>query len=972
MKDNRQEFWRALEPVEETAEVGGIDRRAFARLIGASLAASGLAGCVRQPPEHILPYVDQPEGMVQDKPLYFATAVPLPGYAAGLLVKSVMGRPIKIEGNPRHPATLGRSDAFSQASLLGLYDPARRGAVLYRNRIDSWPSFLAAFTNALATQAVKRGAGLHILTETVISPALGDQLRQVLERFPEARWHQWEPVNRDNIRAGSLLAFGSYVHTIYDFSKAARILSLGSDFLLCGAYPSRYARDFASRRGGRVPPDQVNRLYAVETEYSSTGACADHRLPLRDREMENFARAVAQRVGVPGIAAPELSDPKQRKWAEVVAKDLLQHRGASIVIPGREQAPAVHALAHAMNHQLGAAGTTVIHTDPVEITPVDQLASLRELTDSLRAGRVDLLVILGGNPVYTAPADLGFADALARAQISVHLGQYADETATACTWHVPQTHYLEEWSDALAFDGTASIIQPLIDPLYGGKTAHEVAAAMLGMLDRPSREIVRDYWRRRSAAADFERFWREALYLGVVSGTALPPRTVAPVNLAERLPPPRPPAEEGYEVIFRPDPTVWDGRFASNGYLQELPKPVSKLTWDNAVLVSPATASRLGVYSYGTVDVELGGRTVRGTIWVQPGHADDSITLTLGYKQAANGSEGGSYNAYQLRTSKDLWSASGLRITKTGGDFMLACTQTHGALTERYPVRVGTVEDFRTNPDFAHQEPFEHAPPPGHTLYPPWKYEGYKWGMAVDLNACVGCNACVMACNTENNIAIVGREQVYKYREMHWLRVDRYYHGDAGNPRAFFQPLMCVHCELAPCEPVCPVAATLHTEEGLNAMVYNRCVGTRYCSNNCPYKVRRFNFLLYTDWHADSLALMRNPEVTPRSRGVMEKCTFCIQRIERAKIEAKLENRRVRDGEVVTACQQACPTDAIVFGDLNDPSARVNRLKSSRLNYSLLGELNTRPRLTHLAKLVNFNRELGEEPIRLKPEERGA
>ncbi len=984
------EYWRGLEelaqteafremqarefPWRESDGVKGMDRRDFTRLMGASLAMAALSGCVRQPPEHILPYVDQPDGIVQDKPIYFATAMPLPGYATGLLVESLMGRPIKVEGNPRHPASLGGTDAFSQASTLGLYDPDRKGTVLYKNLISTWPVFLEAFTQALQAQAGKRGAGVRILTETVISPTLGNQLQQFLNRYPEARWRQYEPVNRDFIRAGSLLAYGEYVHTIYDFTKASRILSLGSDFLLCGPSPARYAHDFASRRGTRVQPEHVSRMYAVETGYSSTGACADHRLPIRDHEMEAFTRAVARRAGVPGIVAPDLSDPRQRKWAGVIAEDLQRHRGESIVIAGTEQSPVVHALAHALNERLGNVGRTVMHTEPVEFNPVDQMESLRELTADLRAGRVELLIILGGNPVYTAPADIGFADAVTRAKTSVRLGLYADETSRVCTWHVPQTHYLEEWSDALAFEGTAAIVQPLINPLYDGRTAHDVAAAMLGSIGLPSREIVREYWRERVRPADFEKFWREALYAGVVPDTAFPARQVEIRDVAGRLPPPRPsPHGGGYEVIFRPDPTVWDGRFANNAYLQELPKPVPKLTWDNAVFMSPATASRLGVYSYGVVNIELGGRRTRGTIWLQPGHADDSVTLTFGYGRAIGPPTGaGSYNAYRLRTSAEPWSALGLRLEKTGESYMLACTQTHGALTDRYPVRIGAIEEYRKHPNFAHDEPYEKAPPPGHTLYPEFPSEGYQWGMSVDLNACVGCNACVMACNTENNIAIVGKDQVFDYREMHWLRIDRYYHGDPASPRVYFQPLFCVHCEKAPCEPVCPVEATLHTEEGLNAMVYNRCVGTRYCSNNCPYKVRRFNFLLYTDWYTDSLVLMRNPEVTPRARGVMEKCTFCIQRIEHAKIQAKLEDRRIRDGELVTACQQACPTDAIVFGDLNDPTAKVNRLKKSPLDYSLLGELSTRPRLTHMAKLINVNPELGEAPVREQFEEPSA
>lgn len=960
--------WRSLDdphspaaerefPWRDSDDVEGMDRREFSRVMAAALAMAGLSGCTRQPPEKILPYVNQPEGIVQGKPLFFATAMPHPGYALGLLVKSHMGHPIKIEGNPRHPASLGGTDPFAQASLLTLYDPARSPTVTYRGQISTWTSFIGALMRILEEQRAKQGAGLRILTETVISPALGWQIQQVLSRYPAAKWLQYEPVNRDNARAGALMAFGRDAHPIYDLAKADVILSLGSDFLSCGAGSARYARDFASRRGLRAGAGRMSRLYVVESAPSNTGASADHRLPLREHEIDVFTRALAQAVGVPGVQAP--SSP-HRRWVSAIARDLRSHRGACAVIVGAEQPPVVHALAHAINAALGNAGNTVRYTSPVEINPVDQMQSLRELAGELNAGKVEALVILGGNPVYTAPADLDFARALSNAKFMVHLSLYDDETSALSTWHVPQRHFLEEWSDALAFDGTAAIIQPLITPLFEGRSVHELLNVMLGNPDRPPDEVVREYWRSRSGTANFEDFWRASLYQGVVEGTALPAQTVAVrANFAAQLPPLRRPGG-GLEVVFRPDPTIWDGRFANNGYLQELPKPVTKLTWDNAALVSPATAARLGVYSYGVVELEYRGRRVRAPLWVTPGHADDCVTLHLGYGRTRAGpaGNGAGFNAYLLRTSDAPWSGTGLQVRPTGASAKLACTQTHGSITQRYPVRVGTLETFRRDPHFARKAPFEHEPPPGLTLYPEWRYGGYKWGMSIDLNACVGCNACVVACQTENNIAIVGKEEVFKGREMHWLRVDRYFEGDRANPKIHFQPMLCVHCENAPCEPVCPVEATVHSSEGLNQMIYNRCVGTRYCSNNCPYKVRRFNFLLYSDWYTETLKLMRNPDVTVRSRGVMEKCTFCVQRIEQAKIQAKLEDRRVRDGEVVTACQQACPTEAIIFGDLNDPGSKVSRLKRQPIDYGLLAELNTRPRLTYLARILNPNPEL--------------
>jgi molybdopterin-containing oxidoreductase family iron-sulfur binding subunit len=955
-----EEFQEALRhefPWRETEEVEGIDRREFWRLMGASLAMAGLSGCATQPPERIVPYVRQPEGITQGVPLFFATAMPFAGHSLGLLVKSHMGHPIKVEGNPRHPASLGATDPFAQASLMTLYDPDRSPTVVYHGRISNWIAFIGAMSMALEEQRASQGARVRLLTETVISPTLGQQIQAFLNAYPAARWHQYEAVTRDGPRIGSRMAFGQFVNTYYRFDKADVILSADGGFLSCGPAGVRYAHDFSTRRGSRAG-SAMNRLYAVESSPSNTGASADHRLRLRPSEMEGFLRGVAQAIGAPGGAAPPEA---HAKWISAVAADLQRHPGAAIVVPGDRQPPQLHALAHAMNVALGSAGSTVIHTDPVEVNPVDQMESIRELTREMHAGQVDVLVILGGNPAYDAPADLDFPGALSKVKTRVHLSLYDDETSAHCDWHIPQTHFLEEWGDCLAFDGTASIIQPLIAPLYRGRMALEVMAVLLGQPDAAPYEMVRAYWRARSGTDDFEMFWRRALHDGLVAGTALPARNVAVQSaaVAETSRKEPSPGGPGLEIEFQPDPTIWDGRFANNSYLQELSKPISKLTWDAAALVSPKTAQSIGAYSGGVVRLELHGRSVLFPLWVQPGQADDTITVGLGYGRTRAGRVGNTgYNAYPLRTSDAPWSTAGLQVSKTAEFYRLACTQFHYSMDGRYPVRMGTLQQYLADPEFANKEPFHAPPPPSQTLYPEWRYPGYKWGMAIDLNACVGCKACVVACDLENNIPVVGKQEVLRYRQMHWLRIDRYFHGDMDDPTIWFQPLLCMHCENAPCELVCPVNATVHSAEGLNQMIYNRCVGTRYCSNNCPYKVRRFNYFLYANWHEKPLELMRNPEVTVRSRGVMEKCTYCVQRIESAKIQSEKEGRRIRDGEIQTACQQACPTQAIVFGDLNDKESRAAQLKRQPLNYGLLADLNTRPRTTYLAKLVNLNPEL--------------
>ena len=943
-------------------------RRNFLKLMGASLALGGMAACTRQPTEHIMPYVRQPEELIPGRPLFFATATTLNGVAQGVLAESHEGRPTKIEGNPDHPASLGACDAFSQASVLELYDPDRSQTVLFDGEVRAWGDFFGALRAALAEQTAKKGAGIRILTETITSPSVADQIRQIRLLYPSLKWHQWEPAGPHSARAGARLAFGQPVNTHYDLSQADVIVALDSDFLASGAANLRYARQFASRRRVREGTTAMNRLYVIEPMPTATGSKADHRLSLRAGDVEEFAWALA--TGLGAANGPKSGDNADiYKWIGPIARDLERHPGASAVLAGEYQPPIVHALAHVINASLGNAGKTVLYTDPIEASPVDQLASLQDLVKDLDAGAVDLLLILGGNPAFNGPVELGMRDRLEKAKLRVHLSLFNDETSEFCQWHLPEAHYLETWGDARAFDGTVTIQQPLIEPLYGGRSVLQV----LNMLtDKPltaAYDVVKNYWATQHKGEDFESWWRKAVHDGVVPNSALP--TKRPAVRAGAITSPAGPRRLGgtLEVIFRPDPTIYDGRFANNGWLQELPKPITKLTWDNAAVMSPATATRLGLPVVNTLDydstgvptVELTyqGRSLRAPVLVQPGHVNGAVTLHLGYgrTRAGRSGTGMGFNPYGLRTSQALWHDVGLEARKTSGSYLFATAQNEHMLDgRRHIYRQAALQEYLKNPEAPHIG--AETPPPELTLYPGFSYDGYAWGMAIDLTACTGCSACVVACQAENNIAVVGKDQTRRSRNLQWLRVDTYYSGDPNNPGIYNQPVPCMQCENAPCELVCPVQATTHSSEGLNDMVYNRCVGTRYCSNNCPYKVRRFNFYLFSDFETPSLKLLRNPDVSVRSRGVMEKCTYCVQRINEAKIDAERGDRKVRDGDIKTACQQTCPTEAIVFGDINDPSSRVSKMKAEKLNYGMLADLNTRPRTTYLASLRNPNPEI--------------
>ena len=982
-------FWRSLGEVTGSREFQAfaahefphgasrepetLSRRDVLRLGAASAALAGLTACTKLPTERIVPYAGQePEEFVPGKPLFYATSMTLGGIAKGVLAESHMGRPTKIEGNPDHPASLGATDVFGLASVLDLYDPDRSQVVIHNGHISDWSDLLVAIAEIRAEWAASKGAGLYILTETVTSPTFADQMRDLLVQFPLARWHQYEPCGGDRVLEGARLAFGEYVNTVYKFARADVILSLDADFLCSGPGCLRYARDFADRRRVTGPDSTMNRLYMIEGSVSGTGSIADHRWPLRPGAIESVARAVAAGLGLKHGAASSLPGILS-EWIAAMVGDLENHRGASIVIAGDGQPPIVHALAHAMNQALGNIGRTVVYTAPVEASPMNQMKSLVDLVREIEARRVQTLIILGGNPVYTAPADLDFGGSLQRVPLRIHLGLYEDETAELCQWHIPEAHYLEAWADARAYDGTASIVQPLIAPLYNGKSAHEVMAVLLGQPGRVGHDIVRDYWSRQNLAADFEQLWEKSLNDGFIAGTTLKPKvvTVKPEFLAA---PPAATELTDLDVTFRPDPAVWDGRFANNSWLQELPKPFAKLTWGNAILMSPALGKRLGVRSSNdeTTDVlELAyeGGKVQGLGLIVPGHPEDCVTVHFGYGRARAGrvGTGHGFDAYSIWRSGTGGFGTHAVLARTGGRARPATTQQHHAIEQesetgfkRHIIQSATLAEFKKNPNFASEGEATRMNPPPFSLYPEVRYPGHAWGMSVDLNCCVGCNACVTACRSENNVPVVGKEEVMRGREMDWLRVDTYYQGPPENPRVYNQPVFCMHCENAPCEVVCPVAATVHSPEGLNEMVYNRCVGTRYCSNNCPYKVRRFNFKLYADFTTPSLFAMRNPSVTVRSRGVMEKCTYCVQRINAAKIQAEEENREVKDGEILTACQQACPTQAIVFGDIHDPESHVSKLKRQSRNYGLLTDLNTRPRTTYLARLRNPNPEIKE------------
>jgi molybdopterin-containing oxidoreductase family iron-sulfur binding subunit len=967
-----QRFWRSLEELAQTPDfaerlhdefprgasewTNELNRRDFLRLMGASVALAGLGACTKQPIEKIVPYVDRTEEIVPGKPLYFASATSFCGYGQGIVVRSNEGRPTKIEGNPDHPASLGATSIWAQGDLLDLYDPDRAKTLTSGQSITTWDVFLERLTEVLSAQALSRGSGFRILTGTITSPTLARQLQAIQQKFPEARWHQWDPLTRDAIREARA-GGGFAAETLYDFSKAKVIVALDSDFLCLHSAALRHARDFAVQR--RVEQSRgaaMSRFYVAEPTPTITGSNADHRLVISAYEIPVVAAAIAAVVG-PGGNGANLSN-KAAKWVQAAAQDLRANMGEGIVIAGETQPSEVHALVERINRSLGNIGSTLRHSASAEANPLNQLESLKALVDDLHRGAVEFLLILGGNPVYDAPVDLGFASALQKARLRVHHSLHSNETSQFCQWQIPSLHFLEDWSDLRAFDGTTTIVQPLIEPLYAGISAHQLLDVFLQQPARTAYQLVRETWQRKNQTKDFEIQWHAALSAGVTSrpGELIPPTRGA----NEAAPTENRIGDKGLELLFRADPSLLDGRYANNAWLQELPRPFSKITWDNAALVSPALAEREKLANGDWVELTFRGRKLEVPIWILPGQSENTVTLHLGYgqKQAGRVGTNKGYNAYSLRHSDALWQGQGLSLRRIGQRVRFATTQNHFTIEGRDMYRAGTLAEFVKNPRFATEQ--SEIPKEETTLYNPdeFKNSSYAWGMVIDLNTCIGCNACTIACQAENNIPVVGKDQVLRGREMHWIRIDTYHAGSAEEAAFYHQPVPCMHCEHAHCELVCPVGATVHDAEGLNVQIYNRCVGTRYCSNNCPYKVRRFNFLEYNGNYAPTEKLVKNPEVTVRCRGVMEKCTYCLQRINAARITAQLENRKIRDGEVIPACAQVCPVEAIAFGDIHDPASRVARLKKRPLDYGMLAELNTRPRTSYGAKLRNPNSQL--------------
>lgn len=1010
-KSRGKAYWRSLERLlespavqEELQRVGaatpqaefpagasdapqGVSRRSMLTLMGASFALAGLEGC-RRPVETIIPYVDAPENIIPGIPRHYATTMPFGTSAYGVVVENHEGRPTKIEGNEMHPSSLGGANAWMQGSILALYDPDRSSGVRQRTAAgsaegdeaaagadanahgddghaadedhggeaagpsgtaSSWQDFESFWGQRASELEAAAGAGLAVLSTPHTSPTEARLAAAVRQRFPSARWVTYAPVAEDNVFNGCQMATGTRCRPVHHMQRAKVILSLESDFLGLEQESLRDARQFARGRQVDSNGGEMSRLYVAESSLSATGAVADHRLRSKSFQVGALAAAVAGALGVEAADYGALPDAAAAK-AKLIADDLRLAGSAALVVVGRRQPATVHALALAINQALGAVGTTVtLH--PVADTAFSDPQGLTDLAAAMGAGDVSTLVILGGNPAYDAPVELGFAAAMSNVEHSIHLSDAFDETSQLASWHLPASHYLETWGDVRAADGTLSVVQPLIAPLWDSRSQIEVLALMAAA-EGSGYDQVRQTW-QGVVEGDFEKGWRRVLHDGVLVDSASPPLAVGTVQAAAR---PTLPTGEGLELTFHPSATAFDGRFANLSWLQELPDSLTKITWDNAVLLSPATAEAFGLKRDDRVSLGYRDHTLEAAVFVLPGQADESIALSLGYGRRAAGrvGDGLGFDAYTLRHGDAPWFDRGVSLTKVDGDYELVQTQEHWSMEGRDLVHEVDLANFQQGKIDVGKK---YLPENSHQLFPePVSYEeGPQWGMTIDLNSCIGCNACMVACQSENNVPVVGKEQVSRGREMHWLRVDRYFSGQPEDPEVVFQPIPCMHCENAPCEQVCPVAATVHDRNGINAMVYNRCIGTRYCSNNCPYKVRRFNFFNYTKDTPELLKMAMNPDVTVRSRGVMEKCSYCLQRINEARIFAKRAGDPGAERDVKTACQQTCPTEAIAFGDIRDANSQVSQWKSRQRDFVLLGELNNRPRTSYLAKVRNPN-----------------
>ena len=1003
-KDGAPVFWKSLEQKanpegateQATAEfprevvgkgfgIGETGRRGFL-FGGISAALLAVEGCARRPVETILPYSKAPEYMLPGIPVHYATVRSHRGDAIGLVVENHEGRPTKIEGNAQHPSSLGAADVITQASILDLYDPDRSNSPKKGGVDAKWEEAEALLNAKVAAFAADGGAKLRILAQPTNSPTFLRLREMFSARFPHARVHTWAPVNESNAREGARIAFGQPATTICDYRSARVILSLDSDFLQTEPGMIRATKHFAAGRKLQSSHEAMSRLYVVEPSYTTTGANADHRLRLPGSQIAPYVLALAKELSTrPGIDLASVSgafsgssgvvDGVPPKWIKVVADELAQSRGRGVIVVGSDQPAHVHALVHALNGALGNAGSTVNYYPVADASETDQVADLKALVDDIDGGKVETLLILGGNPVYDAPADFKFGERLAKVPTSIHLSQRLDETASKCGWHLPRAHELETWGDQRSLDGSVSIQQPMIAPLFGGRSEIEILAFLVGQ-PANGHDLVRASLKAAvNGNAQYEQTWKASLARGLFGGQAPRPLGALPVRAAEvaasvpRVPPAPPLGPTNLEIDFAPDPKLFDGRHGNNPWLLELPDLMTKIVWANAALLSPATAKALGVKADDVITLSRPNvGSVEIPVWIMPGHADNVVSVNVGWGRPLAGRYGSGVgtNVYPLRTSDALGFATGATVAKTGKSSTLTQTQEHQNMEGR-PIAIdATLDEYRKTPDFAQ---YKTPDPKVLPLWKPVEYKEHKWGMVIDLSSCTGCDACIVACQAENNIATVGRDQVGRNREMYWIRIDRYFFGDDEKEPVgvAFQPVACVQCEEAPCENVCPVNATTHSAEGLNDMAYNRCIGTRYCANNCPYKVRRFNYLefqggppgssvdtVYGDL-PETRKMQFNPDVTVRMRGVMEKCTYCVQRIQEAKISSKRDDRALKDGEITPACAQTCPADAITFGDLNDPQSRVARKAKIDRGYHLLSELGTHPRTKYLGKIRNPN-----------------
>ena len=997
-------YWRSLGQLEERPESRaflerefpegaselpeGVTRRDMMTLLGASLSLAGLAGC-RRPVEEIVPFVTAPEEIVPGIPRYYATTMPFRRSAYGLIVESHEGRPTKIEGNPSHPSTLGASSSRVQASVLGLYDPDRSQSVTQKGARKSWSDFVTAWGELSKAHAAD-GAGLAVLSESFSSPTLARLASEFRARYPRAVWATYEAVSDENRLAGLRSATGRDLDLMLRIDQASVILALDADPLLTDPEMIRHTRGFAAGRRAGVSGGAMNRLYAVEGVYSLTGAMADHRLRLESRQIAPFLAALAARLVPPAAGAASQAEAGvpgvDPRWLDALAKDLLANRGKGLIVAGERQPAAVHAAVCALNTSLGNTGKTVSYYETRDAA-LPSVSSLASLVSAMKGGAVQTLVVLGGNPVFDAPADLDFASAMAKVPHAIALGHSVDETSSKAEWHVPRAHYLESWGDARAVGGTLSVVQPLILPLFGGKTAVEVLGLMVGGKDRPGYDILRETWKPILGEAEFDSKWNRVLHDGFLSGSELP--EVVPDFTAQPLAELASPIGGGARRW--PGDRVPPLPLASRRPLRERRVAAGASRSPHQAHVGQPRARKpedrrdARSCERGCGPSRSCGPLARASRLDPPGHGGRCSSPHPWLRSSARGTDWvrgrvrhvqgpslpGTWlrqrrQAHQARPHLPALGDAGAR--QHGGaprrarvDPGRASIESRGGGASRTPGwgrgSRGAAARRQEAPGAlgVFEEDTEHF-----SLWKEHTYDqGHQWGMTIDLNACIGCNACMTACQSENNVPVVGKAQVAKGREMHWIRVDRYFSGEPdASPEMVFQPIPCMHCEDAPCEQVCPVAATVHDAQGLNVMVYNRCIGTRYCSNNCPYKVRRFNFFNFTKDTPDILKLAMNPDVTVRARGVMEKCTYCTQRINRVKIDARLAGREIRDGDVKTACQQACPASAIEFGDIRDQSSRVGKAKADPRNYALLEELNTKPRTTYLAKVRNPNPDL--------------